>query len=45
MSAPKNDLAQALTDFRNFSRLNPNHPTGPIAIQRIENKIDAKKVK
>ena len=41
----KNDLAQALTDFRSFARLNPNDPDGPRAIQRIENKIDAKKVK
>ena len=41
----KGDLAQALTDFRNFSRLNPNDPDGLKAIQRIENKIDAKKVK
>ena len=39
----KNDLAQALTDFRNFARLNPNDSDGPKAIQRIENKIDAKK--
>ncbi len=39
----KNDLAQALTDFRNYARLTPNDPRGPRAIQRIEGKIDAKK--
>ena len=39
----KGNLGQALVDFRNFYRLNPNDPDVPIAIQRIENKIDAKK--
>jgi len=38
----KNDLAQALTDFRSFVRLNPNDPKGPEAILRIESKIDAR---
>jgi tetratricopeptide (TPR) repeat protein len=41
----KNELAQALTDYRNFARLNPNDPDGLRSIQRIENKIDAKKVR
>ena len=40
----KGNLAQARVDFRNFYRLNANDPDVQIAIQRIENKIEAKKV-
>jgi tetratricopeptide (TPR) repeat protein len=39
----KGELSQALLDFRSFVRLNPNDLDGSKAIQRIENKINAKK--
>jgi hypothetical protein len=39
------ELGQALTYFRNYARLYPEYGDGPKAIQRIENKIDAKKAR